>query len=71
MMHQELSRDESVLENISIKNRPMKIAEEYQLIQSSQWLEAKQALDDKLEFVWNEKQRNKFLMDIMMVCFYL
>ena len=40
-MNEKLSRDERNLENVSIASRPMNIAEEYQNICSTEWLDAK------------------------------
>ena len=45
-MNSKISANESSLENISIKARPMNIAEEYNLLQSNSWLDAKSALDE-------------------------
>ena len=64
MMQRELSRDESVLENISLKHRPMSISDQYREIQTTQWLEAKQALDKQID---DEQQKIGFLMNIMLV----
>ena len=49
MMNQQMARDESDLENISMKNRPMKIMEDYHLFCSQEWLEAKTTLDEWVE----------------------
>ena len=65
-MNSKVSCDEGALENIGIKNRPMKIAEEYQLFLSNDWLEAKERLDNSN--VPNEIAL-KTLVSIMKVCY--
>ena len=45
-MEKKISADESSVENISISNRPMTIADEYVMMQSNEWLGAKRLLDD-------------------------
>ena len=64
-MSAKLGRDEGALENIGIKNRPMKVAEEYQLFQSDVWLTAKEKLDTKKV---PEQCAMKTLLSIMQVC---
>lgn len=67
-MSTKLSRDESSLENVSIKNRPMNITAEYQQLCSEQWLEAKAAVDEATKTRGNtEKEKHEFLLDIFMV----
>ena len=44
-MSTKISKNEEVLENIAIKNRPMKVADEYSLFTNNAWLEAKERLD--------------------------
>ena len=65
-MNSKVGRDEGALENIGIKNRPMKVAEEYQLFLSNYWLEAKEKLDNSK--VPNETAL-KTLVSIMEVSF--
>ena len=45
-MSSKVSANESAVENVNIKNRPMNVAEDYQLLCSNEWLGAKTALDD-------------------------
>lgn len=67
-MSTKLSRDESSLENVSIKNRPMNITAEYQQLCSEQWLEAKTAVDEATKSTrYTEKDKLKFILDIFMV----
>ena len=66
-MNAKVSSDESALENISIQARPMKIAEDYTLLMSNFWLDAKSALDDvKADYI-TEAGKIMFLFDILMV----
>ena len=51
------SQDESALENIGIANRPLKVAEEYTLLTSNAWLDAKTELDRF--FGEDEQEENK------------
>ena len=44
-MNSQLSQDESDLENINVKTRPMTIMEDYNLFCSQEWLEAKTDVD--------------------------
>ena len=67
-MNAKVASDESALENISIKARPMKIAEEYTLLMSNAWLEAKTALDEENPDKTTEAERVMFLCDVLMVC---
>ena len=46
-MGKKVSSDESSIENISIKNRPMVVAEDYYNFCSNAWLDAKTVLDEK------------------------
>ena len=48
-MNREMSRDETDLENINIRNRPMKIIEEFEMFCSQQCLDAKTAIDRSAE----------------------
>ena len=65
-MNRQLSLDESDLENINVRARPMKIMEEYELFCSQQWLEAKTLLDEKYERI-AERQRCELLCSIIEV----
>ena len=77
VMHNKLGRDESDLEAISIKNRPVKIAEEYGEFSSTLWLDAKQSVDDKVSeqlhfnksMVFTEEMKCNLLTDILLVRF--
>ena len=48
-MNVKVSADESNMENISISNRPMKVAESYNIFFSSEWLELKNSLDEYID----------------------
>ena len=72
-MNREMARDETDLENISSRNRPMKIMEEYETFCSQQWLDAKIAVDDSAEAAqphapMDECGRCQLLCDVLMVC---
>ena len=64
-----MSADESSLENVNIKDRPMTIASEYELICSNQWLSAKMELD--LQEDLEEEVKLKFFRDILLVCIFI
>ena len=55
------------MENISVQNRPMKIAEEYNVLTSNAWLDAKTALDDLEMDDASESFKVKLLCSILMV----
>ncbi|XP_035679216.1 golgin subfamily A member 6-like protein 22 [Branchiostoma floridae] len=44
-----LASDETNMENISVKHRPAKIAEKFAQIESKEWVEAKEILDDSYD----------------------
>ena len=64
-MNRQLNRDESDLENINVKARPMKISEDYEIFCSQQWLDAKDKLDREGNL--DEKGRCELLCNIMEV----
>lgn len=69
-----VSKDESVIENVSVKNRPMNVADEYMLLCSGPWLEAKGAVDevkggDEAGEI-TEQDRIVFLSNIMVVSYF-
>ena len=66
-MNAKVSSDESSLENISIQARPMKIAEDYSLLLSNVWLDAKSALDEGIPEDSMEADKVTLLFDILMV----
>ena len=66
-MNAQVSSDESALENISIHARPMKIAEDYTLLMSNFWLDAKSALDEIKADDITEAGKIMFLFDVLMV----
>ena len=66
-MNSKVSANESSLENISIKARPMNIAEEYNLLMSNTWLDAKSALDDMVADNVTETFRVILLFDVLKV----
>ena len=65
-MNEKLSRDERNLENVSIASRPMNIAEEYQNICSTEWLDAKTAAGVTLSET-TEIKKLQVLCEIYMV----
>ena len=67
-MGTKIASDESSLENISIKNRPMNIATDYDLLCSNEWLNAKTDLDDNCSDM-PEEGRILILCDVLMVSF--
>ena len=67
-----MSHDESDLENISMKVRPMNIVDEFQQICNMEWLEAKMFLDEKLpDDQMDEKTKTGLLAKIISVRFTL
>ncbi|XP_066279210.1 trichohyalin-like [Branchiostoma lanceolatum] len=44
-----LASDETNMENISVKHRPAKIAEKFAQIESKEWVEAKEVLDERFD----------------------
>ena len=70
-MEVKIAQDESNLENISVKNRPMNVAEEYLMFNSDEWLDAKTALDDHMDDTSQEAEtvKIKLLNDILLVFF--
>ena len=48
-MSSKMAADESSVENVSIKVRPMNIADDYIQACSNEWLEAKTTLDNVLD----------------------
>ena len=66
-MNEKLSRNESDLENISIQNRPMNVAEEYNLLMSNAWLEAKCSLDAEMGEDKKEAEKYQLLCEIITV----
>ena len=54
-------------ENTAIKNRPTKVAEQYLLVCSNEWLEAKEAIDEIIVEDDDEVTKVLFLKDIMLV----
>lgn len=65
-MSTKISADESSVENVSIKNRPMNISTEYELFCSDQWLNAKNALDQYYPQT-SEQHKLLFLSNILQV----
>ena len=53
-MNQTMARDESDLENINVKNRPMNVMDDFTTFCSQQWLDAKTVIDD-----WAEEQHRE------------
>ena len=74
-MNRQMSRDETDLENINVKNRPMKILQEYELFCSQEWLEAKGDLDESAERMnprapLSEGDRCTLLCMVLTVCVF-
>ena len=69
-MEVKIAQDESSLENISVKNRPMNVAEDFLMFNSDEWLDAKTALDSHMDDDSKEAETTKvqLLHDILMVC---
>ncbi|CAH1263875.1 Hypp2791 [Branchiostoma lanceolatum] len=57
-----LASDETNMENISVKHRPAKIAEKFAQIESKEWVEAKEVLDDKSG---NERTNIQILLNML------
>ena len=70
-MSTKLAADESNVENVSIKNRPMNVAEEYQLLCSNQWLDAKTILDDLGDSRTPDYMKVQILSEVLMVIFMI
>lgn len=64
-MNNKMSSDESSVENVSIRDRPMNIAEDLYNFCSNEWLEAKMALDEK--YKGDEENLLRFLNAVLMV----
>lgn len=62
-----MASNETSVENVSIKNRPIKVGEEYSQICSDQWLMAKEDVDSHM-YGSNEEEKLKFMCDVLMVC---
>ena len=65
-MGAKVSADESHMENISIKNRPMTVADDYHNFMADVWSDAKEKLDAEVSKMDN-KDRLTLLSDILMV----
>ena len=61
-----MSADESDLENVNIKNRPMNIAGDYTELCSHAWLDAKNELDQHCRSA-SEEEKLQLLKKILMV----
>ena len=68
-MSTKLAADESNVENVSIKTRPMNVAEEYQLLCSNQWLQAKTVLDEVGGSRTPDYIKIQLLSEVLMVSF--
>ena len=53
-MGDKVASNESSVENISIKNRPINIRDDYSALQSNEWLDAKVFLDEKFDSLQEE-----------------
>ena len=65
-MNMQLSTNETVLENVSIKTRPMNIATEYSNMCSTEWHNAKEELDRSRNRL-KEEYKLHFLSKILLV----
>ncbi|XP_066287717.1 dynactin subunit 1-like [Branchiostoma lanceolatum] len=57
-----LSANETDLENISVRHRPAKVAEEFEQMESKEWVDAKEVLDDRFD---DEKMNIQILLDLL------
>ena len=64
-----MAADESSVENVNIKNRPMNIADEYIQFCSNEWLAAKSVLDEADLDDLQEVEKVQLLFQILMVIF--
>ena len=64
-----MAADESSVENVNIKNRPMNIADEYIHFCSNEWLAAKTVLDEVELDDLQEVEKVQLLFQILMVIF--
>ena len=62
-----ITKDESNFENVSIKYRPMVVAELYGTLTSTEWLNAKEEIDKKLK--WSENERHRLLCAVFEVSY--
>ena len=67
-MSDKVASDESNLENISIKNRPMVVTSEYENFFSNEWLDLKTVLDSREGA--GEEEKIAFLCDLVMVRYF-
>ena len=67
-MGDKVSSNESSVENISIKHRPMNINDDYGTFQSSEWLDAKTFLDEHLE-TSSTQDKIGLLSEMLQVCY--
>ena len=64
-MSEKMSNNESSIENVSIKHRPVKVADEYQEFCTNEWLDLKQFLDES--FKESDIRKMNLLTKILMV----
>ena len=69
-MNEKISKNESSLENITIRNRPMKIAEDYENFFTQEWLQAKEYLDQRKTKQFQEADALNFLLELIFVSVY-
>ena len=69
-MNDRMNQDESQVENVCIKARPLKLVDEFELFCTDEWLAAKNDLDEctDVNFLMSEERKQKILLDILMVC---
>ena len=65
-MNHKVAADESHVENVSIKNRPLNIADDYDALITNEWLNAKEQLDTEFEEM-PEKLKLILLFKVLMV----
>ena len=66
-MGNKVGADESSIENVSIKTRPMTIADDYSNFCTNAWLDAKDILDEKFKKKYDEKDIIMFLFHVLQV----
>ena len=68
-MGTKVSANESAVENVSIKNRPMNVSDEYHNLCSNAWLDAKTILDEVKgdSVISAELDKVQLLCDVMKV----
>lgn len=66
-MSKKVASDETSVENVAIKTRPMNIVDDFSLLCSNEWLDAKTLIDESLTGQIDESDKVTFLCEILMV----